>query len=164
MNLDDTARGQIISAYADGQDAAEIGRRYGLTRHDVEQIVAGDNLELSAAAALRQPAPAPVMAAVVVVALYSTVQLTAIVAHPYLDGPIFKLISVAFGVLIYGSLAYGIWRGWRAAQWIGVLGGVLAVIGAALADQRDTLGILGGALLVGLLVVPEQSREWFARR
>ncbi|WP_194821305.1 hypothetical protein [Micromonospora sp. S-DT3-3-22] len=165
MNLDPTTRERVISAYADGQDAADIGRRYGLTRHDVEQIVAGDNTELAVAAALRKPAPAPVMAAVVVVALYGTVQLAAVTASPdYLFGLPFKLLALALGVLIYGSLAYGIWRGWRAAQWIGLLGGVLAVISAAVADQRDTLGILGGALLVALLVAPEQSREWFARR
>ncbi|WKU05466.1 hypothetical protein [Micromonospora sp. HUAS LYJ1] len=77
-------------------------------------VPAGDNLELSAAAALRQPAPAPVMAAVVVVALYSTVQLTAIVAHPYLDGPIFKLISAAFGVLTPLSGEKAPFRGGRA--------------------------------------------------
>ncbi|MGC5033078.1 hypothetical protein [Micromonospora sp. DT229] len=169
MNLGDTEREQIVAAYATGADVGDISRQYGLTRDDVEMIVAadadGDVAPITHPTPQRRRAPAPIVAAMLIVALYGLVQIAASATNPDLGGPAFRAGVSVVGLLFYGLIAVGIWRGVRAAQWVAALGGALAVVaGVVLTDSLNVVAVAAGALLVGLLFVPVQSRDWFAGR
>jgi hypothetical protein len=152
-----------VAAYAEGVDADRIAQRYGVTRDDVEQIIAGQTGATEAASAPRR-APAPIVAAMLIVVLYGIVQLIAGTSHPAVT-PGFAAASIAIGGTIYTLITVGIWRGWQVAQWLAALGGALAVVtGIGVNAEPSPLRLLGGALLIGLLFVPVQSRDWFARR
>jgi len=165
MAVGDLERDRIIAAYADGQDVASIEREYGVSRDDIEQIVAEtDPVAADPATPLRR-APAAIAAAMLIVVLYGLVQLVSALTNPAYGDVAFKATVVVVGGALYTFIAVGIWRGWRAAQGLGALGGALSVVAGAAADGGpDLLGVVGGALLVGLLLVPESSRDWFAGR
>ncbi|WP_229401916.1 hypothetical protein [Micromonospora okii] len=159
----DIDRDQIIAAYADGQEVEEIERRFGVTRAEIEQIVAGEPGPVESAPAPRR-APAAIVAATLIVVLYGLVQFVTAAAHPYYSRG-FAATIAAIVTVVYGLIAVGIWRGWRAVQWIGGFGGAIAVVtGAGVNAEPDPLRLIGGAVFVALLFVPEQSRDWFTRR
>lgn len=153
----------IVAAYADGVDADQIAQRYGITREDVERIVGGRTGAAGPAPAPRR-APASIVGAMLIVALTGLVQLVVGTSHPAVT-PGFAVASVAIGGTLYTLITVGIWRGWQLAQWIGALGGAIAVVtGVGVEAEPSLPRLIGGALLIGLLFVPEQSRDWFARR
>ncbi|MEU4782845.1 hypothetical protein [Micromonospora sp. NPDC023633] len=165
MAVGDLDRDRIIAAYADGQDVASIGREYGVSSDDIERIVAETDPVAAEPAAPSRRAPAAIVAAALIVVLYGLVQLVSAASHPAYNGAAFRAAVVVVGGALYTFIALGIWKGWRAAQWFGAVGGALAVVAGASADGGpDLLGVVGGALFVGLLIVPESSRDWFARR
>lgn len=112
-------------------------------------------------AALR--APGVVVAAALVVLLAAAYQLVALQAG--LDG-VAAFVATALVLALYASVAYGIWRGWRGARILAVIGGGLAILGGlvAMSDGRPgLLGLLAGGAVIALLVAPQASRQWFAR-
>jgi hypothetical protein len=113
--------------------------------------------------ASRSAAPASVIGAVVVVALSGIYRLTGLGGN--VDGLV-TWIAGGVAVLVYGLIAYGLWRGNRGAQIIAVVGGGIEVLsGLALMGRGEPglLGVLVGGGLIALVLVPESSRAWFAR-
>lgn len=111
----------------------------------------------------RAAAPAPVIGAVVVIALAGIYRLTGL--GDATDGLV-TWIAAGVAVLVYGLVAYGLWQGNRGAQVIAVLGGGIEVLsGLALMGRGEPglLGVLVGGGLLALVLVPESSRAWFAR-
>lgn len=111
----------------------------------------------------RAAAPAAVIGAVVLVALAGIYRLTGV--GDSADGLV-AWIAGGVAVLVYGFVAYGLWRGNRGAQIIAVLGGGIEVLsGLALMGRGEPglLGVLVGGGLIALVLVPESSRSWFAR-
>ena len=150
----------IIAAYAAGTTIEEIEDTYGVSREQVEALVRGDAPELENNLKPPPRAPAPVMAAVLVVALVGVTRIFTGIAESVAGVAVaVTLLSVPF----YGAAAYGLWRGSRAVQWFVVLvSGIYVVAGTV-----GGLGVLAAAVgvtLIALLVVPMSSRAWFIHR
>ncbi|MGW5556853.1 hypothetical protein ACWER9_06475 [Micromonospora sp. NPDC003944] len=155
MAVDDASPSdELVAAYADGTPVEELERLYGLSRADIEQLIAAE---------VRPPSPPARRAPGAIVAAVLLVAGTGVAAIPRLadtmDGWAFA-IAAAGAVVIYGLIAYGLWLGQRVAQVLAVAGGALAVL-AGLNGQLLSLAV--GAAVVALVLVPESAREWFAR-
>ena len=117
-------------------------------------------------------APAPIVAAIAVTALIAAGFL-AISANAIdtTDGQIVAAIGLGLG-----GLAFSIWKGWGFAQTTTVLiGGLLILGGLALLGNMNVFQRLGGldnfawlivvvgALMAGLVLIPQSARDWFNR-
>lgn len=155
MAVEDTSRDELVAAYADGTPIEELERLYGLSRSEIEWLIAA---ELRPPTPPARRAPGAVVAAVLLVAGAGVA--AALRMADIMDGWAFA-VAVAISLVVYGLIAYGLWLGQRAAQILAVCGGALAVL-AGLNGQVLSLAV--GAALVALVLVPESARDWFARR
>jgi len=110
----------------------------------------------------RQTAPAPVVAAVVVLLVAAAIPVRDMLTSG---------LSMATGllaVLLFVVLAYGLWRGsGRARFWTTVFATAAVVYGVVTFAGGDVSGlpqIAAAAVVVGLLLAPASSRRWFEGR
>ncbi|WP_200211533.1 hypothetical protein [Micromonospora coerulea] len=103
--------------------------------------------------------PMPVAAAVVILLVA-----TAIPAGKMLTSGPPRATGLIAGLLVL-ALAYGLWRGsGRARFWTTVFSTVGVGNGVVMFARADALGLLqivGASVIIGLLLVPASSRQWF---
>jgi hypothetical protein len=105
--------------------------------------------------------PAPVVAAVLLVIAAGLLRSPAVAAAV---GGTAGAIAAIIGLILYGGVAYGLWRGWRAAQIFAALGGGVSVLtGLTAGGDGSLLGALAGGAVAVLVLVPESARRWFDR-
>lgn len=93
---------------------------------------------------MRRP-PAPVLAAVVVYALFAAVFLIFALGVAIAGAPAFALLGLVG--LLPGSVALGLWQGNRGARVMAIMFGIPSVVASI--------------VMLLLLAVPESSRAWF---
>lgn len=168
---DDDEYDKILADYAAGHPVEDIEERYGVSRAEIEWLVAEDaRHHPTSAAAPPRPAPpttvpAPVLIAAALLALGALAQLAVavivIVAGAWLFAP-----CLALGIAIAASAAHGLWRGWRGAQVVTIVLGVMLVLSGLPALGTNLVAfpsMVVGAALASLVLVPAPSRAWFAR-
>lgn len=167
---------RIVADHAAGQDIADIEQRYGVTRDEVEWLVAQDKQRTPGPSAPTNPAaasgpPAPVATAAVTLAVAALLPLGLLIAGTLAGAGgdlIFPLAIVVLVVIaICASAAYGLWQGRRGSRVVTIVVGGMMVASGLSTLGTSALGLLGmviGAGLIALVVVPESSRVWFASK
>ncbi|MER7167873.1 hypothetical protein ABT336_17605 [Micromonospora sp. NPDC000207] len=151
---------EILAAHARGRTVRQISRTYGVSAQAVRRLVSGDPPPPPSKPVTR--APAPVIAVAVLMLLVGAVQIAGVLYFASHWSVWARLAVIVLGVSAYVLLAYGLWRGWRAARWtVAVVGGIAMVSGTFNDAGPEIASILLGGLLVALLFVPVRSRAWF---
>jgi uncharacterized small protein (DUF1192 family) len=165
MASDEDDPAKIVADYASGRDVAEIERRYGVTRAEIERLVA-ETTASSPPSSPRGTAPAPVIAAAAIVGLGALPLLAVGIIMAVADMPLVPVfLIVAIGLAICGSTAGGLWQGRRGARVVTVVvGAMVALRGLTVVpDPVGLLALAGGVAVIVLVTAPSSSRAWFAR-
>lgn len=163
--VSDDDRDRIVADYLAGQDVADIERRYDVTRAEIEWLV---SRRARAAGARPDPAvpgrpPAPVVAAVALLAGWALLQAAVIVVLLVASAEAWAVLLLLVPA-IPASIAYGAWHGWRGSQIGSVVIGLLLVLAGLQSSDRFGLGpVLAGvgAAVAVLVVAPGSARAWF---
>lgn len=176
----DQEHGEVIAAYAAGQDIAEIERRYGLTQDEIEWLVRQDAGYRPSGpdqpSARDEPStpdtpPAPTVVAVVIVAVCAAAVLATagilVAALGFHIGVLPVLVFCGIGVGICVSTARGLWQRRRGARVTTIVIGVALMVsggGATSGSQTalPTIVWIAGVVLIVLVAVPRSSRQWFS--
>ena len=108
--------------------------------------------------------PAPILAAVVLLALMTVVTAGAII-YAVIEVGAVALIGLIFPLLT-AFAALGLWQGTRGSRVVTIALSVLMVISGLNDTNTAVIGIGApafGVVLFLLLLAPRSSREWFAR-
>jgi hypothetical protein len=170
---------EVIAAYAAGEDVAEIERRHGLTRDEIEWLVrhdaghrpSGPNTpSMPNTPSTPDRPPAAIVVAVVIVAVGAAAVLATagilVAALGFHIGILPVLVFGGLGVGICVSTARGLGQRRRGARVTTIVIGVALMVsggGATSGSQTalPTIVWIAGVVLIVLVAVPRSSREWF---
>ncbi|MDG4767319.1 hypothetical protein O7632_24975 [Solwaraspora sp. WMMD406] len=146
---------QVVAEYAAGRDVAELERQYGLSRAEIEWLVAyqaqqrlsGQPMSDEELNARRGTPPGWVVGAALVFAFGAVVGLAGVIvaAIQGLGGA--AVVSGIYGAL-FGSVVLGLWQGRRGSLIVAIIFGIVS--------------LPFGLIPILLLLVPASAREWFA--